>query len=198
MLDILKTYGAISDGYFELRPAETIVNAFIQYEPGIYAAPLTPIAHGTFKTVPALLDWYATYTSREQIDSVSVTQLQNTMYEQFTRQWTFDAEDFEKTVLERFDVTLELLRESEYYKAETSTYEYSSQALRDLEEVGISEYFQVGNYLQIFFWSYTTKGNYCLTVQLDGDSFRFVDIQARENAIYEAPALFVTNLIPES
>ena len=198
VLDILKTYGAISDGCFELRPAETIVNAFIQYEPGIYAAPLTPIAHGTFKTVPALLDWYATYTSREQIDSVPVTQLQNTMYEQFTRQWTFDAEDFEKTVLERFDVTPELLRESEYYKAETSTYEYSSQALRDLEEVGISEYFQVGNYLQIFFWSYTTKGNYCLTVQLDGDNIRFVDIQARENAIYEAPALFVTNLIPES
>ena len=198
VLDILKAYGAISDGCFELRPGETIVNASIEYEPVIYAAPLTPITHRTFKTVPALLDWYATYTSREQMDSVSVAQLQNTMYEQFTKQWTFDAEEFEKAVLEHFDVTLELLRESEYYKDKTSTYEYSSQSLWDLELVGISEYFQVGNYLQIFFWSYTTNENYCLTVLLDGESFRFVDIQARANAIYEAPQLFVTNLIPES
>ncbi len=197
-LDILKTYGAISDGCFELRPGETIVNASIEYEPEIYASPLTPITHRTFKTVPALLDWYATYTSREQIDGVPVAQLQNTMYEQFTKQWTFDAEEFEKAVLEHFDVTLEFLRESEYYKAKTSTYEYSSQSLWGLEEVGISQYFQSGNYLQIFFWSYTTNENYCLTVLLDGDSYRFVDIQARANAIYEAPALFVTNLIPES
>ena len=190
-LEILNLYTAVSDGAYEITPSK--YSAFESYinAPKVFFAQLSPVRYENFKDTQALLDWYVMHENRDQVDFDSPY---NT-WQKLSKEWTFDAEELEKTVTEYFDVTTELLRESDFYDPNAKTYTYTPTPAVYLINVDLLGSVQNGNVMQISFAVEDLQIRYSLTVQLDGDSFRFVD--ARLTDAFEIPSVLVTNLVPE-
>ncbi len=192
-LEILKVYGAYSEG--EYGVVASPYNAFEGEEvrPLIFATPLSLLYYQDFNSTEALLDWYALYTSRNLIDGVDREEILSTAKQKFSKTWDFDGDEFEKAVTQYFDVTVDMLRNSDCYDAGTKTYKHNSEAQPDSKYVHIIKVMQKGNMMQISVNCPSLLRNPLITVELNGDSFRFVDV--KETATLEVPSVFFTDLI---
>ena len=194
-LEIVKTYGVFGEGKYEVVPSQYSAFDTNIAEPSLYVAPLSPITLQSFERTDTLLDWYVLYKNRDEINAKTHSDVLNEMQVKFTKEWAFDGAEFEKTVTQYFDVTEEFLRESDLYDPTTKTYTYSCQPIIRSISLRIYEFLQNGDTAQIVFYSPELRQYYRLTVQLDGDSFRFIAIENTQS--HEVPSVFVTNLLPE-
>ena len=70
-LEILKLYGAVTDGEAKLVEAgANAINSYIE-EPLVCATPVSPLYYENYTDPRVLLDWYTTYTMRETLDELS-------------------------------------------------------------------------------------------------------------------------------
>ena len=188
-LEILKAYGAYSEGEFGVVASQ--YNAFEGQEsrPEIFATPLSLLYYQDFNSTEALLDWYVMHKNRTvQVYNSKDPKEQSSL----SKEWTIDAEDFEKTVTRYFDVTVDMLRNSDCYNAETKTYLHKTEAQLELPRVQIIKVTQKGDTMQISVHLAALNRTFLITAELNGDEFCFVDV--KENVMQEVPSVFVTNL----
>lgn len=192
-LEILKLYGAVTDG--EARLIEAGANAINSYikEPLICATPVSPLYYEDYTDPRVLLDWYTTYTMRETLDKLSFDELAEKTEELYNQDFIYKAQEFEVAIEKFFGVSADELRKSRFYDENQNRYTYyKAQPVLPLETIRLAGTVRHGDTLQVKVYLENMVEHVVITAVKDGDSYRFVDVQ--RNSAFTTPSVFVVHL----
>lgn len=192
-LEILKLYGAVTDGEAKLVEAgANAINSYIE-EPLICATPVSPLYYEDYTDPRVLLDWYTTYTMRETLDELSFEELAEKAEELYNQDFIYNAQEIEAAIEKFFGISADKLRRSPFYDANQNCYTYyKAQPFLPLETIRLLGTVYHGNTLQVRVYLETRAVHVLITAVKDGDSYRFVDVQ--RNLAFTTPSVLVAHL----